>query len=216
MSCKVYINLNEKELRALCTARKNSGLKSYRETILSACNSEIVRSLSFMILAEKELRKISVNHHQIIRSLEQSGASFEELYSVDNSLDFVIDEVTKIGSSLHVLDAIKDSERKELAIRMAAEEKTLLCKIKKILRFKTYRAMILTLCIFTDMQITMPDVSLEYPALKNYGLEINKAAKTLNSGNKVDDENFKQFLDEFNRLLMDIAQKLRGGKNYVA
>lgn len=216
MSCKVYINLNEKEHKALCTAKENSALKSYRETIISACNSEIVKSLSYMTLVEKELRKISVNLHQIIRKLEQTGASFEGLYSVDSSLDFVIDEATKIGSSLHVLDAIKDSERKELAIRMTAEEKTLLCKIKRILRFKTYRAMILTLCIFSDMQIAMPDVSLEYPALKNFGLEINKAAKALNSGSKIDDGNFKQFIDEFSRILMDITQKLSGGKDYVA
>lgn len=89
MKHKLYINLNESEHKVLCKTKEETCSKSYRETILAVCNSELVKSLSYIILSEKELRKISVNFHQILRKLEESDISCDSLYTVGNILSSI-------------------------------------------------------------------------------------------------------------------------------
>jgi hypothetical protein len=216
MKHNLYMNLNNNEHKALCEAREKTGSKSFRETILVACNSELVKRFSYIIQTEKELRKISVNVHQIIRKFEQLDITCDSLYSVGNFLDSTIEQITQEVSSLHVLDFIKDDRRKGVAIRMTTEEKKALSEIKKILLFKNYRTMILTLCIFTSIQVTKPDISLEYPALKSFGLVMNEAAKALNSGYGIDLKNFNTFVRDFVQILISISEKLNGEKENVA
>lgn len=216
MKQRLYVNLNENELKVLCDLRDESALKSYKEAILSACDSELIRRLSYIILTEKELRKIAVNLHQIIRKFEQVNIPHDCLYKASNFLDSTIDLIVKEVSCLHVLDFITDSERREIVIRMSSEEKECLSEIKRILRFRNYRTLILTLCVYTSQRIAKPDISLEYPDLKNLGLMMNKTAKLLNSGYEPDFKNFNSLIEEFVQTLVNISVKIKEVNKDVA
>ena len=216
MKQKLYVNLNENELKVLCNARDENGLKSYREAIFSACDSELVRRISYIISTEKELRKIAVNLRQIVRRFEASDIPCDNLYTVSNILDSTIDLIANETSCLHVLDFINDSERKEIIIRMSSDEKETLSEIKRVLRFKNYRTLILTLCIYTSRQIVKPDISFEYPTLKDFGLTMNEIAKALNSGYEIDSKNFNTFIRDFAQILVNIADKFNGDGEDVA
>lgn len=99
---------------------------------------------------------------------------------------------------------------------MTTEEKETLYAIKKILRFKNYRTMILSLCGFTSYQINVPDISLQYSELQDSGLAMNKIAKDLNSGCGINNETFSLFIRKFTQLLINISEELSGGKEVVA
>lgn len=208
---RLYMRLSEKEFITLRRMRDVViGTSSLRGTILALCNTELTRRLSFIVRTEIELRKTSVNLNQVIRKLDETGFDTDNILFVRDKLNVLIEIFTTASSCLKMSDSVSFVPRNEIAIWLKDDEKMAVSSIKRILRFKTFRTMIMSFCKIVEENSIPADVSAEYSQLCKFGAEMNKAAKALNSHTSVDLDSMIKFLVEFFNLLSKIQEKTTG------
>lgn len=213
---RLYLRLTEKEYSTLKRTRDVTlGTSSLRAAIMALCDSDLVRKLSYIIRTEVELRKVSVNLGQIFRRLEETGFDTDSILFIRDYLYELIDLFTAESYALRMDDAGLSSARKEVAVWLSDEEKEEVSSIKKILRFRTFRAMVLGLCRIADERIFPVDISSEYSRLRDFGQKMNSAARALNSGESMDLDELIRFLGDFYHLLLKLSEKVSGGDDDV-
>lgn len=212
---RLYMRLSEKEFKTLKKTRDDVlGVSSFRATVLALCNTELIRRLSYIVKTEVELRKISVNLNQVIRKIDETEFDIDNILFVREKNNTLIDFFSTVSSRLKMNDPEKPVSRNEIAICLRDEEKEEISSIKRILRFRTFRTMIMCLCMIAEDDFMPSDISVEYSLLREFGTEMNKAAKALNSHDSVDLDSLIKFLVDFYNLLSR-TQKTASGDSYV-
>lgn len=210
MKRRLFMRLNEAEFETLRRLRDLTfGVCSYREAVIALCDSVLVERLCLESLIETQLRRISVNLNQIKRYLI-SGED-EVVIGACDVLDPLIDLFSSVVSCFRY-DGINDcSLRRELSVRMTADEKAIIVAVKRALKFRNYRALVMGLCFVVESRMMPPDFSFEYQTLQEYGTDINTIAKALNSGKTVDVKQINLFLRSFIEVLKNISLKATEG-----
>ena len=116
-------------------------------------------------------------------------------------------------------DCGNNPSRREVAVWLGDNEKQIVSSVKKILRFPSYRAMALGLCRVAGDRTMPADISAVYPQIRESGSEMNRIAKAMNSGVnsgvKVDDDDFCLLLLVFSDMLTKLYAILAGGDRDV-
>lgn len=211
---RMFMRLDKRELSTLKHTQKQTlRTRSLRATILTLCDSELVRRLSYISRSEVELRKISVNVNQIIRRIDEDCVISEDILTIRLLLDNLIDMLSVSSAALKSKNNGDSSDRKEIAIWLDEEEKQMVSSVKRILRFRTYRSTILSLCKIADENGMPVDVSGEYENLHRTGVELNQIARALNGGTPVELDSLSSFFHEFYLFLSCLNDKISGGES---
>lgn len=211
MKRRLFMRLNVREIETLCRVRDDMPeATSFRTLIVAMCDSELVRRLCFITRTEVELRKISVNLRQIIRRLREAGCDCGRFESTASFLDSMIEIISEESSCIRMDDAVSSADRHEISIRMTAGEKKLVEGVKKVLRFRCYRALVMSLCRFAGERYMPEDISSEYEMLKEAGVVMNDVARSLNRGDHVDADAFLSFFRCFVQVLINLSMKVSG------
>ena len=212
MKRRLFMRLDDRELETLRRTRDVVfGAPSYRSAIMALCDSSLVERLCLESLVETQLRRISVNLRQIERKLYSSGADGDVVLSVCEALDPLVDLFSAEVSCLRSDGGGCCGVRRELSVRMTADEKSAVVAVKRALKFRNFRSMVLGLCSVVENRIMPPDFSADYQQLKEYGTDINDIAKALNSGKVIDEEQLNLYLTRFMEVLSCIAMKITEG-----
>ena len=212
MRRRLFMRLDDRELETLRRTRDVVfGASSYRAAVLALCDSALVGRLSLVSMVETQLRRISVNLHQIDRRVFSSGGENVVVLSVCDALDPLVDVFSAEVSCLRPDGEGGCGVRRELSVRMSADEKAVVVAVKRALKFRNFRSLVLGLCNVVGSRIMPPDLTGEYQSLKDYGNDINIVAKALNAGKSIDMNQFNLFLGRFMVVLSGIAVKIREG-----
>ena len=212
MKRRLFMRLDDRELEILRRTRDVVlGASSYRTAIMALCDSALVERLCLVSLVETQLRRISVNLHQIDRRIFSSGGENVVVLSVCEALDPLVDIFSAEVSCLRSDGGNCCGARRELSVRMSSDEKAVVVAVKRALKFRNFRSLVLGLCNVVGNRVMPPDFTVEYQSLKQYGNDINAVAKALNAGKSIDMNQFNLFLGRFMVVLSGIAVKIREG-----